>query len=223
MLDRRGFSKATESLSLQDAIFGVAMTLLALTFGSRKTSHTRNSTSTSSSSFPAVMVYGADIHHHWRRLVELPLQFRGMVPQLDIPGASLLLLGCADSGCCCRSRTRRPLRPRSSRADERVRVYIEHSAGRHHLHRIRRIRLPPPDTEHGRWWIPPQSEKVLWLDVALGVLANVFWSRPKVMLLWQVTGFVATYIVLVVFQDRFVRASIGAESPRGVAPADEGA
>jgi uncharacterized membrane protein len=216
--DRRGFKK-DRVLSLQDAIFGVAMTLLALDLRIPEDLSHAQVHQRFVELIPAVAVYGATfiiIGVVWLFL----FSFEEMVPQLDIPGASLLLLGCAFVVLLpftSAAFATYPHEPTSAFGftSNILLVVVTYTAYAEYASR----RLIPSTVEAG---FLRKVRMFLWLEVALGVLANVFWSRPKVMLLWQVTGFAATYIVLVALQDRFVRASIGVENPRGVSPPDEG-
>jgi TMEM175 potassium channel family protein len=205
--DRPGFKK-DRVLSLQDAIFGVAMTLLALDLRVPEELSHAQVRERFVELVPAIAVFAAAfviIGVVWLFVYS----FEEMVPKLDIPGASLLLLACAFV----------VLLPFTSAAfahyaHERISefafvanillvvatytVYAEYAARR----------LIPSTVDRG---FLRTVRHFLWLQVVLSAAAGVFWSQPKVLLLWCFGSFTAAYIVLLTLHDRFVQASRAAE------------
>ena len=201
--DRPGFKK-DRVLSLQDNIFAVAMTLLALDLRVPDDLSHAQLREHFGELVVAIEVYGVTfmiIGVAWL----FAYSFEEIVPKLDIPGASLLLLACAFV----------VLLPFTSAAfaaypHERVTVFAFISDI------VLIVATYTAYAEYAARWLIPSAvdrgflrtvRRFLWFQLALSAVAYAFWSRPTAIVLWLVGSFVAAYVVLLVLYTRFVRAA----------------
>jgi uncharacterized membrane protein len=214
LADRPGFKKE-RVFSLQDNIFAVAMTLLALDVRvPDELSHGQLREHFAELAV-AIEVYGATfiiIGVVWLFVYS----FEEIVPKLDIPGASLLLLACAFVVLLPFTSAAFASYPR-----ERVTVFAfisdivlivaTYTAYTEYATR----RLIPTGVDRG---FLRTVRRFLWLQLAVSAVAYVFWSEPQAIVLWLVAIFVAAYVVLLVLYTHFVRAAAVAD--RSIRAAD---
>ena len=204
--------------SLQDGIFAVALTLLAVDL--------RIPTGLSHEAvregfvglLPAIAVYAATfaiVAVVWLFVYS----FQEIVSKQDIPGTSLLLLACSFVVLLpftSSTFARYPYDAISGAAFLAnvvamvlvYTVYVEYASRR----------LIPRAVDRG---FLRRLRVFLWTEVAFGALAMLFLSRPVVTLLWLAIAFIGGYMVLLLLHRDFVNATIAAEGSSGAAMAEE--
>jgi uncharacterized membrane protein len=203
----QGFKKDRMS-SLQDGIFAVALTLLAVDLRipdglSHAAVHGRFV-----ELLPAIAVYAATfamVAVVWLFVYS----FQEIVSKQDIPGTSLLLLACSfvvllpfTSSTFARYPSERTsVAAFVGNVLSMVliyTVYVEYASRR----------LVPKTVDRG---LLRTLRYFLWSEVGFGALAILFLSRPVVTLLWLVIAFIGGYIVLLILHQRFLQAALAAE------------
>jgi uncharacterized membrane protein len=209
---KQGFSKHRIS-GLQDGIFAVALTLLALDLRIPEGLSVAAVHERLLGLMPAIGVYAttfAIIAVIWLYVYS----FQEIVPKQDIPAASLLLLACSfivllpfTSSTYARYFWE-PLTVFAFASNVTLLVvvyafYVEYAS-----------RKLIPRTVDQRFL--RTVKYLLWLEVASGVASTVFCFWPLVTLLWLIFGVAAAYVSLVILHERFATAAVIAQTGASV-------
>jgi uncharacterized membrane protein len=202
-----GFKKDRMS-SLQDGIFAVALTLLAVDLRIPDGLSHAAVRGRFVELLPAIAVYAATfaiVAVVWLYVYS----FQELVSKQDIPATSLLLVACSFVVLLpftSSTFARYPYEPISAGAFVAnvllvvlaYTVYVEYASRR----------LVPMAVDRG---FLRTLRHFLWTEVAFGALAILLLSRPVVTLLWLVIAVIGGYIVLLLLHKRFLEATIAAE------------
>ena len=208
----QGFKKDRLS-SLQDGIFAVALTLLAVDLRIPEGLTHSAVRERFVELLPAIAVYGATfaiVAVVWLFVYS----FQEIVSKQDIPGTSLLLVACSFVVLLpftSSTFARYPYEPTSVGAfvANVVLMVLVYAAYVEYACR----RLVSAAVDRG---LLRTLRHFLWLEVAFGALALLFLSRPLVTLLWLVSAVIGGYVVLLILHKRFLQAAVVAERDPGV-------